>query len=143
MFGIALLLVAGACSPVGGASPSATPPQQTISGSMVLTGSTSAGTIRRTDGASGCVGLGGYGDIQSGAQVTLRDGTGQVIGLTTLGSGRMTRDDALIDCRFEFAFADIPEAAFYSVEVGRRGEVRASSEDLSARGWTFAMTLGR
>lgn len=36
----------------------------------------------------------------------------------------------------------MPGAAFYTIEVGRRGALTYSAAELDARGWTVALTLG-
>jgi hypothetical protein len=109
----------------------------------------------------------GYEDVTTGAAVTIRDGAGSIVATTTLGGFVLvdTRPDTMQDmsgwdskadplrsdfplvdvilghCQFSFA-ADVPDAAFYSVEVAHRGAVNFSTDDLSRASWTVALTVG-
>lgn len=88
---------------------------------------------------SGCDGTGGYGDIAPGAQVTLKDGDGKILGSTSLSTG----SGSTSSCTFKFSIANVPEVPFYSVEIGRRGAVTDSLAEMQATGWVFGLTLGK
>jgi hypothetical protein len=86
-----------------------------------------------------CYTGGGYDDIQSGAQVTVKDESGTVIALGALDPGHS--DDVLSrTCVFGFVAADVPGGkSFYTVEVAHRGELKYTPEE-AAR--PLELTLG-
>ncbi len=85
-----------------------------------------------------CVGSGGYNDIAEGSNVVIRDSSGQIVGASKLDFGMAVGSV----CRFEFAVTNIPESSFYSVEVGRRGALTYSQDQLKANGWRVDAVLG-
>jgi hypothetical protein len=99
----------------------------------------------------------GYSDIREGAEVTVKDERGTVIGTGALGKRETTNADPTedygdltnsayyaLDCEFPISVPDIPaDRAFYSLEVARRGEIRSSRQELEANGWKVDVTLGR
>ena len=91
-------------------------------------------------GESNCYGTGGYDDISSGLNVTIRDGSGAILATGRLGRG--TADGAYSPCSFEFSVDGLPEVDFYSVEVGRRGELTYSFEELVDSFWYVFFSLG-
>lgn len=131
---VALLLTA--CAPGGTPSPST----HSIGGTLTLSGANSF----TADSAHGvCAGKGGFVDIVVGAQVTIKDQTGAVIGLTNLDRGTADVSSASVaTCTFPFLVADVPTATFYSIEISHRGEVRYAAADLAAKQWSVALTLG-
>jgi hypothetical protein len=80
-----------------------------------------------TSTGTGCFTGGGYADIKSGAQVVIKDDSGKVIATTTLGPG-----DAIgAGCTFPFS-VDVPRGSdFYGVELGRRGSVQYTADQLA------------
>jgi len=44
-------------------------------------------------------------------------------------------------CRFMF-IAEVPDATFYSFEIGRRGELAYSKQELQDSDWRVTLTLG-
>jgi len=132
---IAIVAAAGALALI---SSGAIAPHHDITGTLDLVNSASApNTIQQT--GSGCQGDGGYDDIRTGAQVTLRDGAGVVLATSQLGSGSGSN----LSCVFMFTISNVPEVPFYSVEISHRGGVTASLTDMRAAGWTFSLTLGK
>lgn len=118
------------------------PDTQTLTGSFTLTGSSN---ISR-DGAS-CSGTGGYDDIRGGLGVVVKDAAGKTIATGQLGPGvaMQTLDTGAItlyDCRFPITLTDVPESDFYEIEVGRRGSLSYSQEQMEAAGWNVALTIG-
>jgi hypothetical protein len=85
-----------------------------------------------------CEGNSGYSDIGAGTPVTLKDDTGKVLASTSLGTGTGSKSH----CSFSFKFTGVPEVAFYTVSVGRRGDITDSLADMKASGWTFSLTMG-
>lgn len=92
-------------------------------------------------GGIGCFGQRGYDDIAVGMQLTIKDETGKIIGVselkpdTTLGTGSDR-------CKFIF-IVDVPESEFYTIESGRRGGLTYSHADLEERDWVVELSLGR
>jgi hypothetical protein len=85
---------------------------------------------------SSCSGSVGYGDIDAGTQVTVKNGKGDTLTTTFLGKGSGGR----FLCTFPFSF-DITEGEDrYVVSVSRRGEMSYSFADLKANG--VALVLG-
>ncbi len=87
---------------------------------------------------SNCRGTGGYDDIKSGLSVTVRDGSGGVLATGRLGDGKRPS----VWCTFEFSVGGLPEVEFYSVEVGRRGELTYSFEEMADNNWEVVVSLG-
>lgn len=80
----------------------------------------------------------GYDDISVGSPVQVSDENGQTIGAASLGSGEV-RDGA---CAFDYVISDLPDAGFYNVSVGRRGELTYSRSELEEKNWELVSTLG-
>jgi hypothetical protein len=106
------------------------------------------GTIALTDLRNGpeCGGFSGeiggitskYADIQVGAQVTVKNQDGTIIGL-----GKLQHDLGPPDhCTFAFTIGDVPDASFYSVEVTHRGALTYSAAEIESAAWTVTFTLG-
>ena len=96
--------------------------------------------VARYIGEDGCVGIGGYSDVQEGAQVVVKDGEGAILAVSSLGAGRIVVPP--LACLFPFAVEGIPLRDFYSIEVSHRGALSYSYADLEARGWIVKLTLG-
>ena len=90
------------------------------------------------DDGSSCSGSGGYGDIRSGLQVTVRDGSGGLLATSALQPGEVD----LMSCVFEFTLIEVPRSEYYTFEVGRRGELSYSQRDLADAGWQVNFVLG-
>jgi hypothetical protein len=86
----------------------------------------------------GCQGTGGYSDIMGGVQVTVRNGTGDILAVDALHDAG---GDELKVCEFYFTL-DVPKEAFYEITVGRRGEMVYSFADLEKAKWHVDLTLG-
>ncbi|MDG4663699.1 DUF732 domain-containing protein [Mycobacterium sp. 236(2023)] len=87
------------------------------------------------DGTS-CVGASGYSDVNPGTPVTVRNGKGEILTTTYLEEGKGGR----YMCTFGFTF-DVTEGQDrYVVEVGDRGELSYSFDELRAGG--VALVLG-
>lgn len=121
------LVLLGAC---GGTSDG-----RTINGELVLAYSDSS--IAVTAGEA-CVGRGGYADLNSEADVVIKNEDGKIIATSKLGQGKIEQGA----CRFTFAVEGVPEASFYSVEVSHRGELTYSRDELEEDGWSVALNIG-
>lgn len=85
-----------------------------------------------------CFGSGGYSDIGPGTQVVVKDRSGKIMATGSLGPGK-ARGGSI--CQFKFAM-EVPSSDFYSFEVGRRGSITYTPEELEAAGWHVGFSLG-
>jgi hypothetical protein len=87
-----------------------------------------------------CVALGGYTDIAEGTQVVISGEDGTTLAVGRLQSGEITVGGGFRSCRFYFTVPDIPPGhRFYELEVGRRGSLQYTAQDLKGH---IALTLG-
>jgi hypothetical protein len=134
------------CTPAGvpsapiTASVSQSPVARTIDGSVTISGYQSNGLENLGNGQ--CLGAQGYGDINPGAQVRIRDQSDEVIGVSELKGPTGSIDDTNTHCTFEFTAAGLPDATFYSIEIGNRGSASFSAAELEANDWSVALQLG-
>jgi hypothetical protein len=130
-----LALVVAGC----GAKPSA-PERHTLDGAYIVHGIFS----HRSYGAPCRPADAGYPDIGRGTGVTVRDGTGAIVGTAALGGGTLRRsplrgrDD---DCVFSFSLT-VPVKDSYRIEVGTRGAVAYARADLERTNWKADLTIG-
>ncbi|MEA5421492.1 hypothetical protein VB712_19900 [Spirulina sp. CCNP1310] len=108
-------------------------PKYTIKGSVTLIDSDIEGTDDH------CYGTGGFGDIRTNMPVTIRDGEGTILATGETGSGKK---ESIVTCIFEFEVSEIPKVDFYSIEVGRRGQLNYSFQELEEKDWTVGLSLG-
>jgi hypothetical protein len=128
IIGIAAVAVIGA-----GCAGTPLAPTHIVTGTFELAGSHQGGY-----GTVPCEGTGGYTDIREGAPVTLKDAAG-----TMIATSRLEHGSSSAPCDFTFAFPNVVEMPFYTVEVSHRGGLTYSLAEMKATGWTFALTLGK
>lgn len=138
---VAVVLLVAGCGADGGSSATGTTASSTPSGFKVQgvvsvsAGKTVPGQTEYTDGGD-CVLGGGYDDIRQGAQVTVKDQSGNVVALGALDAGHIQRQR----CQFGFTVENVPDGKdFYSVEVSHRGELKYTRDGLNQ---ALALTLG-
>lgn len=149
---VALIVGVSACTrPVVAPDPTVTLPAATAEPTTVPTpiARTITGTVLLQAGYSHeglafglrCWGApaGGYSDIDIGAQVTVRDAGGVIIGTGSLSQGEMDPGNG---CHFPFRIIGLPEATFYSVQVSHRDGPSYSFAEMEAAGWDIALSLG-
>lgn len=107
---------------------------QQIDGSFTISDGDSAG-LRVGDL---CQGEGGYGDLNSSTQVVVRNPDGDELARTELGLGDTT---SIITCRFEFTVELTEGEESYIFEVGDRGEISYSWDEVTTPGMV-AFTIG-
>ena len=134
---VIFVAVIAAAAVVALASSGSLTPHHTISGTFELLDTDQTFPSITVVGAS-CHGTGGYADIDAGAEVTLKDGDGKILGSTELSDGT----GSVTSCTFTFSIADVPEVGFYSVEISHRGAITNSLAQMQANGWMFGLTLG-
>lgn len=141
---LAVVLTKQSASPTPSASPAqaavaATPSMRSMLGTMTMPRYSSPRTAYDTPNwkataTGGCEGVGGYSDMGVGATVTVYDGSDKIIGVGGLVFGVRHGQD----CEWSFGINDLPDVAFYQVEVGHRGKVSVQRADLG----NVALTLG-
>ena len=89
-----------------------------------------------------CRGTGGYSDIQSGLDVIIKSGSGNIIAKGNLGSDNYKGEYSRVTCNFPFSIGRIPKSKFYTIEVGRRGALTYSYDELEERDWKVELNLG-
>lgn len=97
--------------------------------------------VARTDSPlkDACWGRGGYDDISGGLGVVIKDGAGTIIAKDELWSGKNTGRN---ECTFPFYVSNVPDADFYTIEVGRRGSLIYSRDEIARVDWNVAFSLG-
>lgn len=147
--GLALALVAcggttssggptGSVGPTSSPTPTPlpTPKRGTLTGTFTLVDK----DIDRV--GSSCSGSGGYSDFAPGMNVVVKDEGGKIIGTSSTTPGPVPDEYASVTCVLEFTVEDLPDAKFYSVEIGRRGDLTYSREELDDMGWNLSLSLG-
>jgi Protein of unknown function (DUF732) len=99
-------------------------------GFHILETATAAGTFTLTDTSSNeytksitsdgkaCAGADGYSDVDSQTQIIVRNGKGEILAVTSLGTGKGNE----ARCTFSFGFPITEGQDRYVVSVGHRGE---------------------
>jgi hypothetical protein len=89
-----------------------------------------------------CEGKGGYSDIRSYMPVTIRDENNTILASGETGSG-MTPEGRFsrIVCKFDFKVGSIPTAKFYIVQIGRRGGITYSFDQMQKNNWEVALKI--
>ena len=89
-----------------------------------------------------CYGTGGYSDIKSGLKVVVKNERQKIIGVSSLSGDSYTGNYPGVVCEFPFVVEDLPKAKFYTIEVGRRGELTYPYDELEEQNWEVAFSLG-
>lgn len=116
--------------PVGAGTPASG--RQVLSGTVSLPGTINEGFVIADDG---CVGLGRYTGVEPGQQVIVRDGQGDIIGVTELAA-----TDSAVVCRWTFA-ADVPASDYYAVSIPSVAEHVYTGDEVSASGGRIELEL--
>ena len=156
--GLVAALALGACGGGGDdeAAPGTTEPEfPIVSGTFALNGE----NMNDIDGNwTSCSGTGGYDDFRAGMDVTVRDGSGKIIGtgsarnmdpgdepeanpITPLEFAAVAAKRA-DGCTLKFEVPLVEAADFYAVEAGSRGDLTYSHAELEATDWWIQLTLG-
>jgi hypothetical protein len=81
---------------------------------------------------------GGYTDLRDGTSVSLSDGDGKLLATGSLTGGTLRGDGVT----FTFHLSDVPETAFYKLEVANRGQVPYSEQQMGQSGWKLNTSVG-
>lgn len=90
------------------------------------------------DEGDACFPAGGYGDINASTQVVVRNSAGDELARTSLGSGQI---GLLQGCEFSFTLSLTEGEQVYITEVGDRGEISYTWDEVSQPG-AIALSLG-
>jgi hypothetical protein len=114
-------------------------PTHTLHGSVTIFGDRT-GEFRDINvlAGGGCEGYGGFGDLQPGGNVTVRDGNDSIVASGSLEIGKVTYGG----CEIPFTIPEVPESPFYSIEIGHRDGYSVSLEELNAEQWTLSLSIG-
>ena len=122
---VALLLAAGAVLvtflAAMGSADTSTGETRTITGHLILDGSNiNTGVVHefQTSGEQECIAIGELADVEFQTAMTLRDADDRILGVSNLGMGFAQRT---ADCRFGWAFTNVPDSSFYTLEIGSSG----------------------
>ena len=79
--------------------------------------------------------------MEEGLQVVVRNEKNEILAIGQLGSDNYTGQYPGVVFEFPFVIKDIPRANFYQIEVGRRGSLKYSIDDLRKAGWVVRFSL--
>ena len=99
---------------------------------MLTGGGSNAGISSIASDRTSCHGVDGYSDIDRNAQVTVRNGTGEILDTTPLGEGH--GDD--LTCTFSFSFPATEGQDRYVVSVSHRGDFIYTFNQLASQGFS-------
>jgi len=85
-----------------------------------------------------CAGAGQFADLHSGAEVTVTDAAGVIVGRGTLLKGVTQEDRDPVRCRLGIRVDGLPESPSYKVTVGQRPPLPMSFEDMFGN-WTYVI----
>jgi len=89
--------------------------------------------------SSDCHGQGGFGDIDQGTTVTVKNESGTILGSGALSAGKA--DSLGFTCTYKFAINGVGDAKFYAIEVSHRGSVSYSASKMDSLNWRPALSL--
>ena len=90
-----------------------------------------------------CYGTGGYSDMDGYIPITVWDGSGKMIATGHTSNGKRPNGEySSVVCIFTFEIDNIPESNFYTIEIGRRGKLNYSFNQMQEMGWDLALSLG-
>lgn len=99
-----------------------------------------SGAITITDEKCNRRGLDGYSDIHEGAQVLVKDASGEIVAVGELLDGSADPLMASPNCRYAFTVAGVPTGlAYYQVSISHRGGLTYTEEELRV---PLALSLG-
>lgn len=119
-------------------------PRVTITGEFVLTGDPRLTDYSSVAEGDACFGSDGYADFGSGMNVVISDGSGNTVGTTSTGPATLTDYHPQVDalyCHTAFE-TQVDIVDFYEIEVGRRGGLSFSYDDLRDQDFHVSFSLG-
>lgn len=115
------------------------PESNKVAGLLVFDGGTwtgPAGALCSTYGESAAA------DVQPGAQVTVKNANGSVIGAGALGKGgQVLASGTTYFCGYHFSVSQLPKSDFYQFSLGSRPPVTYSYAQMQASGWRARLSV--
>jgi len=93
-----------------------------------------------------CAGNGAYSDVAPGMQATVHDDAGRILGVSTFNDPGTIKERPAVyvtQCLFETVVPNVTDSPFYAVDLGRRGSVQFSKDELRAHNWIASITIGQ
>lgn len=121
-----------------GAATSPAAATHTLTGTVVLNNN---GPVIRQ--GSDCHGTKGFDDISTALSATIKDDAGKIIATAPFSAeprGEQTFESGRI-CTFTFT-ATVPDSPFYTVSLGRRGDLTYSRAEIEATDWAVELSIG-
>lgn len=133
-----LLSACGPAAPTPSPSPTPSPATHAITVAIELRGDERS--VDRIGVTTTCRGAGGYSDMDIGTQFSIKDAAGVLIGFGSFTESHY--GPLAFHCSLQGTAQNVPDQAVYSFEVGRRGTINYTREQLAANGWLAQLTLG-
>lgn len=104
-----------------------------------------------------CSGENGYEDIKAGKQILVKNNKGEILGTGELDQGKGVKtllseelEQKAIEaglgtplmCKFPITIENVPQADFYTFEIGRRGGITYTAKQLEQQDWKIEFRLG-
>jgi hypothetical protein len=110
-----------------------------IEGTFTILTSYKRDNFLTTDGENPfCFGTNGYDDLKSNVPITITDEQNKIIAIGKTGYGSKTYEG----CVMSFKIDNIPKSSFYSIEVGRRGKIIFSFDQMVESKWRVGLIIG-
>jgi hypothetical protein len=97
-------------------------------------------------GGTECGGTGDYSDLDQGMRATIRDGSNNILGIATFdshGKSITTDGNFTTDCQFTSTVSNVPDSPFYQVTVNQRDAQQFTHDELRARNYVLALSVGK
>jgi hypothetical protein len=114
----------------------------------IAKGATITGSFELVDkdisrgGPGECQGTGGFSDINQNMQVVVLDGKRNTIATGNLEADNYSGEYSNVACAFPFRIENVPISDFYEIEVGRRGSLKYSLDEMRSKKWNLMFSLG-
>ena len=135
---VTLLLTVQGCA---GAGPAGTAPAESDMHAVTGTVTVYDGEAFAARDGDCAGGAGGYTDLASGAQVTLKNESGKVVGVGAFTDGTLTGRGG---CKLPFEVPDVRSADFYQLTTASlsRAPRTVSAEELASASWEMELSVG-
>ncbi|MBN3993822.1 MAG: hypothetical protein HWQ36_25905 [Nostoc sp. NMS2] len=94
-------------------------------------------------GTSTCYGGRGYDDVTEGMSVIVKNEEGKIIAIGKTEAGIRPETDSSVRCIFDFKIDNVPKSSFYTIGIGRRGEMTFSYQEMEQRKWQITAVLSQ
>jgi len=91
----------------------------------------------------------GYQDIMQGMSITVKDGRGNVIAVVNVPPGvnedtgvETNSVESFVICKVSIPQFQVPDSDFYVFDLGRRGEITKSRQQMQEDDWQLILRIG-